>query len=190
MTEAKIVKQGFLPVGYKVPDKKEQFLKFKEGETRIRFLSEPILGFIFFNKDNQPIRRDISEGDFTTYELEQMNAKRNDLGKFEGSRHFWATLVWSYKHNAPKILEITQISILKALYALCEDDEWGDPRDYDIKVQREGSGKNDTTFNVVTAPHSEVNNEIRQTVEELEKNNLIDLNALYRNEYPFQIYNY
>ncbi len=181
---------SFLPEAYQVPDKTRQFMKLTPGDNLIRVLSAPLLGFVVFNEDKKPVRKDFEKGDFTKEEMEEHNAKKNEDGSYEGSKHFWIMLVWSYEYNAPKILEITQVSFLKPLNKLFNNEKWGDLRNYDIDITREGSTKNDTVFEVFPEPPSELVPEIRQTLKEMKDNNLLDLNAIWKGEYPFEIYNW
>lgn len=183
-------KGSFLPEAYQVPDKTKQFMKLEVGDNHFRILSAPLLGWVFFNEDNKPVRRSFDEGEYTAEELTEFKGKRNDKGEFEGSRHFWVMLIWSYKHKAPKILEITQISILKPLYGLINDEDWGDLRGYDINIKREGAGKTDTQFETVPKPHKPLSQEVQEVIKELEENDLIDLNAIWQGKYPFEIYNW
>lgn len=180
----------FLPPAYQVPDKSRQFMKLTPGDNLIRVLSAPLLGFVVFTEEKKPLRRHIEEGDFSIVDLEEAKAKRNEDGDFEGSKHFWVMLVWDYASQAPKILEITQISVLKPLYALANDEDWGDLRDFDININRVGTGKNDTEFSVTPKPHKELLPEIQEVMKELEENGFLDLNAIWKGEYPFEIYNW
>ena len=190
--EAMTIKKNgsFLPDNYQVPDKAKQFMKLEVGDNPFRILSAPLLGWVFFNDENKPVRRGFDEGEFTIEELKVLKAKKNDKGEYEGSRHFWILLIWSYKHNAPKVLEITQISILKPLYSLINDEDWGDLRGYDININRVGAGKNDTEFTTMPKPHKPLSNEIEDLIANLEDKKLLDLNAIWKGEYPFQIYNW
>lgn len=183
----------FLPESYVLPDRTKQFMRIEPGDNVIRILSGPLVGYVFFTEDIKPIRRPYDAnsktlGDFTRTELAQMNAKKNEKGEFEGSRHFWMMLVWDRKTNSPKILEITQITIIKSLYNLLEDKNWGDLRRFDINIHRKGTGKFDTEFNVTPKPHKPVNEEILNLVDELQGSGLLDLNAIWKGEYPFEKY--
>lgn len=189
-----LAKSGeFLPAGYKVPDKSKQFMKLTPGDNVIRVLSAPMLGYVVFvNVDDKqkPYRRGMEEGDFTEFDLEELNAKKTKGGTFEGGKHFWIVLVWDYAAKAPKILEITQLSILRPLYGLTEDEDWGDIREFDVNIKREGTGKNDTSFEVIPKPHKPLSPEIEECLTTLEENNLLNLNAIWEGEYPFEIYNW
>lgn len=183
-------KNSFLPKGYQVPDKSKQFMKLSPGDNVVRVLSSPMLGFVVFTEENKPVRKRFEDGDFSKKELSDLKAKKGDDGNYEGSRHFWIMLVWDKQENAPKILEVTQISILKPLFVFTQDKEWGDLRKFDINIQRVGTGKTDTEFTVIPKPHRALSKTITKALEELSKNNLLDLEAIWDGSYPFEFYNY
>ncbi|MEM9686676.1 MAG: hypothetical protein AAF934_07115 [Bacteroidota bacterium] len=190
---AQLDSSGFLPEAYVLPDRTRQFMKIEPGDNVIRILSGPLVGYVFFTEDIKPVRRPYDPnsrtlGDFTRAELEEMNAKRNEEGEFEGSRHFWMMLVWDRKTNSPKILEVTQITIIKALYRLLEDENWGDLRKYDINIHRKGTGKFDTEFAITPKPHQPVSKGILSLIKEFRSNGLLDLKAIWKGAYPFQKY--
>lgn len=182
---------NFLPQGYKVPDKSRQFLKLKQGENRVRFLSSPLLGSVVFSEDKKPFRKDFTLGEFTAEELAEIKPKIDpDTGNPETPKHFWIALVWDYSENAPKVLEITQISILKTLYTLANDEDWGDLRTFDIVINKTGSSKFDTEYSVIQKPHKALTEEIQSVVDELEAKQLLNLELIWKGEYPFISYNY
>ncbi len=194
--ENQIQKGRFLPDNYQIPDKAKQFLKLDTGDNVIRFLSNPLMGWVFFSEDNKPVRRQYDAtsptlGDFSKEEMTELRAKIDkETGAFEGSRHFWLGLVWDTKTESPKILELTQSTILKPMYNLFTDKDWGDLRNYDVNIHKEGSTKNNTEYSISPKPAKPLSKDIIAVVEELEANNLLDLSAIWRNEYPFEKYLY
>lgn len=190
MTTKKVEKSTFFPEGYKVPDKKKQFLKLKEGENQIRFLTPPLLGYIFYSevdKKMKPVRRLFAEGDFSEEEMKKENAKVID-GQLEGSKHFWAAVVWDYTTNTPKVFEFTNSTIQRPIEDLAKNEKWGDPRNYDIIIKRTGSTKNDTEYSVIPNPKEEAGKDIKEFV--LNSIQECDLDALIAGEYPFKSYSY
>ncbi|RMZ60039.1 hypothetical protein D1632_10635 [Chryseobacterium nematophagum] len=182
---------SFLPIGYKMPDKSKQFMKLKQGDNPIRILSSPLLGYVVFSHEKKPIRRPFSLGDFLPEELTEIKPKIDpETNKPEPSKHFWLMLVWDYADNAPKVLEITQITILKPLNLLCENTNWGDLRQFDITINKVGATKNDTEFTVIPNPPSPLKNEIKNMIEELHEKDLLNLEAIWEGEYPFLTYNF
>ena len=47
-------------------------------------------------------------------------------------------LVWNYKESRIQILELTQAGLKRELVTLAKDEEWGDPRKYDISITKSG----------------------------------------------------
>ena len=183
----------FLPESYLLPDKSKQFMKITPGDNVVRFLSSPLTGWVFFNEDSKPQRRKYdpsinSLGDFSNEELIEAKCKRNSAGELEGSRHFWMALVWDFESDTPKILEITQITIIKSLVGLFNDADWGDLRGYNINVHRKGTGQFDTEFEVTPKPHKALPKKVTDVVEELTESALINLDAIWEGNYPFEKY--
>lgn len=181
----------FLPTGYKVPDKTKQFMKLKPGDNKLRFLSTPVLGYEYFSEEKKPIRKEFRLGEFTPEELAENKPKiDSESGKPETPKHFWAALVWDYAENAPKILTITQITIIKPLYTLVEDEDWGDLRDFDIVVNKSGSSKNDTEYSVIPKPKKALSKDVQSAVDYINEKQLVNVNSLLIGEYPFTSYNF
>ena len=182
---------SFLPKGYKVPDKSKQFMKLKPGENKIRFLSTPLLGSVYFCEEKKPIRKDFALGEFTAAELAANRPKIDaETGKPETPKHFWLALVWDYSENAPKALELTQITIIKPLNTLVEDEDWGDLRDFDIVITKSGSSKNDTEYSVIPKPKKPLTKEVQAILTEIEEKQIYNQNAVLESQYPFISYNY
>lgn len=124
----------FLPKDYQEPASNSRYMKFEDGENKFRFLSSPIIGFECW-KDSKPYRfRSEAEipnekWDINTY-----------TGEMKRPTFFWAAVVWDYSDKQIKILEITQTSIRKAITGLINDPDWGNPKGYDIKVDRTKNG--------------------------------------------------
>jgi len=193
--ETGLAKGDFLEKGYQLPDKSKQFLKIDQGDNVIRFLSNPLTGWVFFNEDKKPVRRAYDStiptlGDFSKDELSEMKAKKGDNGEFEGSRHFWIALVWDRATASPKVLEVTQITVIKPLFAYFNDADWGDLRDYDININKQGSGQYSTEYTVSPKPKKALTKNVIACIEELEANGLLDLSAIWKGEYPFEKYLY
>lgn len=180
----------FLPENYRIPKKSDQFMKVTVGKHKVRIMAAPIRGFVFFaeeieketgDKVYKPVRRTEDFGDFTTQEMIEAGGKMNDKGKIEGSKYFWLMLVWNYKEQRFQVLEITQTTVLEGLMRFIEDGDYGDPRGYDITIERTGTGKNNTKYSVIPSPPKQVDQEISDTFSQLTYN----LGAVLENEYPF-----
>lgn len=154
------------PSDYQVPSNSSASRyhnKFEQGKTKFRVLSNIISGDVWF-EDNQPTR-----------------VKNSDTRKRpEEARHFIAFAAYNYNSESVQIFEIPQITIIKQLKDLEDNEDWGDLTGYDVTVNRQGEGR-DTEYTVSPVPHKDVEKSI---VEEY-KNLQINLNALYEGASPF-----
>lgn len=162
------MKIEFLPSDYVAPKTAGNFMKLKEGENKIRILSQPILGWEDWTPDKKPVRF-------------KFNEKPNrPLDPKKPIRHFWAFIVWNYSEQRIQILQVTQATIRNSIEALYKDNDWGAPFFYDIKIIKTGEGT-DTEYVVNPLPHKPVSDEIQ--------NEFIAhpcyLEALYSNGDPF-----
>ena len=105
----------------------------------------------------------------------------------ENPRQFYALLVWNYKPDqkantsgAIQIFEMTQAKLRQDLLTLAKDEDWGDPRKYDLKIVRNGEGL-ETSYAMTPSPHKKRSQEISDAV----KSTKVDMSALYRGEDPF-----
>ncbi len=153
----------FLQQDYQLPESENKYLKFKEAETRFRFLSSPITGWIYWKDEDgkkTPIR-----------------SKVQPDPKYK-AKHFWAAVVYDWNSLSIKILEITQKTIQGAILDLNSNQKWGNPKDYDILVMRKGEGM-DTEYSIMPEPKTPV---LAGALEEAKK---VNLDALYEGEDPF-----
>ena len=89
-------------------------------------------------------------------------------------------LVWNYSEECLQVLELTQSKLRQELLTLARDEEWGDPRTYDLKIVRNGEGL-ETTYAMQPSPKKKRSDEINDAV----KSTAVDMSALYRGEDPF-----
>lgn len=165
---------SFLPDDYEVPDNGGgNYLKFKPGDTRFRILDDPILGQVYFNNDNKPVRKRMGE------QIDMDDVKVDQYGK-KRVRHFWAMPVFNPDVDAVQILEITQSTIQDKIVSLNKNPDWGDPKQYGLTVTRSGEGK-DTKYEVIAAPPRPLPDGVLQRFEEKRPN----MEALFTNEDPF-----
>tara|TARA_Y100001951_G_scaffold43222_1_gene34259 strand:- start:242 stop:793 length:552 start_codon:yes stop_codon:yes gene_type:complete len=95
-------------------------------------------------------------------------------------KEFYAMLVWNYSEGCLQVLELTQSKLRQELLTLARDEEWGDPRTYDLKIVRNGEGL-ETTYAMQPSPKKKRSDEINDAV----KSTVVDMSALYRGEDPF-----
>jgi hypothetical protein len=147
-------------------------MKFEDGKNKFRILSAPLMGFMYWTKDKKPVRQaEPFEGTPSDAKLEE--------GKFK-PKHFWALAVWNYGDSRLQILELTQASIQGPIQDFAMNEDWGDPRDYDITVVKEGQLL-DTEYRVMPSPKSAVPAEAHKAYRETP----INLEALFSGSDPF-----
>lgn len=130
----------YLPNGFEKLKTEKAYWKvseMKEGDNRLRIMTRPICGWIDW-KDNKPLRS-------------PADSKPKPVDPAKPVRSFWACYVWDYAREGLYVLEIQQASIQRALAGFGEDPEWGDFTQYDVKIRKEGSGK-DTRYSVTPVP--------------------------------------
>lgn len=158
---------NFLPENYEVPSNGGNYMKLEQGDNVFRILDNPIMGWEDW-KDDKPLRY-------------HMNSKPDaPVNPERAIKHFWAMVVWNVKTEQIQILEITQSGIQKTIKNYVEDEDWGDPTAYDIKINREGE-KLDTKYTVTAKPHKP----LAEEVQKLFSDTKVNLNALYTGDDPF-----
>lgn len=169
--------KNFFPEGYKNPigeQKEEEKKKIKEnytsplpdGETRLRILEGPIMGFVEWN-NKKPTRHtmDVNQG-----QLQQMN----------DPKHFWGFKVWNYTVGKVQIWEVTQYSIQQELEKYLNIDGWGNPKGYDITIKRTGKDL-ETRYSFSPIPPAELDPEIKAKATKV----YVDFDKWFAGEDPF-----
>jgi hypothetical protein len=157
----------FLPQNERAPE--GNYMKFIDGENTFRVLSSAVTGFEYWTKDDQPVR-------VKTEPVTLPADIQYKDGKPTKPKYFWAFVVWNYRAEKKQILNVTQAGIQNDIRALVENKKWGDPKGYDITVNRSGKGF-DTEYQVVPNPHSTLT--VDPTVDH------INLEALFTGNDPF-----
>lgn len=165
---------GFLPEGYAVPKSGGQYMKFKDGANKFRILASPIMGWQYWTQENKAVRlRKAPVG-------QPLDLRQNDDGSYDRIKHFWAVPVWNYAESAVQILEITQATIQAGITDLVQSEDWGNPRGYDITINRKGEKLN-TEYTVQPSPHKPLDEKISADFESKKLN----LDALFEGGDPF-----
>ena len=168
---------SILPKDYKEPDT-SNYMRLKQGENRFRVLSEAIVGMEYWKDDGEnrkPVRKQSGEKiDMSDLETDPKT------GELKMPKHFWAFVVWNYQSEKVQILELTQATIRRKLIALDSNKKWGDFREYDITITKEGEGF-DTTYETMPDPKSKIDGGIVQMAKDMH----INLKALFTGEDPF-----
>lgn len=157
---------SFLPEGYEAPSSASSFMKLERGDSTFRVLSKAIVGYEYWTEDNKVVRS-------KEFPNETPNIKKNKKGELTKPKHFWAFVVWNYDANAVQVLHISQKSVQTDMLNLINDADWGNPKDYDIKVTRTGEELS-TKYQVSPKPKKPISEEMTKAYDQA-KINLEDL---------------
>lgn len=160
----------FLPNGYESLKIEKSYWKvsqMKATGSRLRIVMKPIAGWLDW-KDAKPYR----------FKPDQKPSSPFDASK--PIKPFWSCYVWDYDREALFVLEFTQMSIIKSLTKIATDEDWGDFLEYDIKIAKEGNGK-ETRYIVTPLPHKPLSEKIVEAL----KRSPVRLEALYEGKDPW-----
>ena len=117
--------------------------KLEQGENRLRILTTPIAGYVWWPEgDNKP-KRVKEPGDIDT--------------GVQDAKYFWFLTIAI--DDQVKFLEIKQKTILSQIKALSDNKEWGEVQDYDITITRSGQDL-ETQYTVVPNPKKALDKEV------------------------------
>lgn len=160
---------SFLPQGYEPPKSSSRYTKFESGKTtKLRILSNAVVGWGYFTTENKPVRQ------------KDKFQSTPDIKKDGKQKEFWALIVWNYETSQIEICELTQASIKTAIMNLYMDADYGDPKNYDIKIKREGEWL-ETEYSVLPSPIKEPDPDIITQYQQED----INLEAILTNDDPF-----
>jgi len=146
--------------------------------VKLRVLSDFITGrSVWGDKDGKRVCTRIKDGETMPVGAIGFNSFTN---KPERVKQFAAAVVWNYATEQLEIIETDKSTIIEQLFALDADEDWGDLKNYDIKISKTGE-KMETkyTVNPVAAKPLE------KSVTEAFKSANIRLEALYVGDDPF-----
>jgi hypothetical protein len=166
MTKTK--EESFFPEGYKAPVEKSDFMRLEDGANTFRVLSGLTTGFEYWTTESKPVRSKTEWKDTPT------DIKLDNDGNATKIKFFWSFLVYNNTTKQVQSLEVTQKSIQKAMQALIENEQWGNPSGYDITVTKSGKGL-ETSYEIMPNPHSEITPEVQALLDATE----IDLEAIF-----------
>ena len=162
------------PSNYTPPESNSEggkYTKIKENEpVKLRILSEAITGYVYWTNDNKPIRSEIQF---------QSTPNIRDDSK---AKHFWAFKVWNYNTNQIEVWEIGQASIRDVLWTYWKDDEYGDLRNYPLKIIRTGKAL-ETKYQVIAGQVKPLD----EAISIASADTIVNLHALYNGENPFAV---
>ena len=169
---------SFLPDTYTPPASNSSYMKFKDWENTFRILSSPVLGWEYW-QDKKPVRLTYTEDNGRVASKE---AAKNPDPLSNKAKHFWAMVVWNYSTNKIEILQINQRAIQESIRGYIAKKSWGNPKLYDIVVDKSGTGT-DTKYAVSPIPPSPIESDIEKEF----KNTPVNLQALFYGADPFDI---
>ena len=169
---------NFLPKNYETPETPSNYLRLEEGKNTIRILSSAIVGYQYWTEDEEGNRKPTRVHTFE----ECPDDVRRSKDSRQRAKHFWAFVVYSYENKRVQILELTQKTIMRSIETLVKDENWGDPKEYNIMIGRTKTGNRDmdVEYSVMPQPKKAFKEDINYQPED------IDLEALYQNEDPFE----
>lgn len=166
----------FLPNNYEAPaSSADRYLKIPQdakNAVKVRIMSSAITGWIDWDRTGEkpkPVR--------TEHEETPLNPGDDQ----NQPKHFWACVVWNYNSKRFEIWEITQKGIQKEISKFMADEDWGDPKGYDLKLYKEGEKKN-TKYFITPSNKSNVSDDIFDAYADTS----INLNNLFENKDPFE----
>lgn len=86
----------------------------------------------------------------------------------------WGNAVWNYGEDKAQAYSYTK-TIVNRVKELEEDEDWGDVREYDVKVSRKGSTKEDTEYSLTPNPSKK-----SLTKEQIEACEKLDLLKMFK----------
>lgn len=171
----------FLPENYKVPTT-SNYMKLQKGANRFRILSSAITGWEIWVteiKEGKEVPQPLRQRE--PFEILPDNVRLNEHGQPDKQKHFWAFVVFNYQEERVQILELTQTGVQKAIKAIVQDEDWGDPKGYDLVVTGEKDGL-ERRYQTNPKPHKPIDlTDAQATVAAS-----INLEALYESKDPFE----
>jgi hypothetical protein len=171
----------FLPEGYKTPKNPSNYMEFEEGQNPFRILSSAIVGYKWWVDADDGSRMPIRVRTAGEVPADVKNATDDKLK----AKHFWAFTIFNYKTKSIQILDLKQQTIMRAIEALVNNAKWGDPKKYDIIIEKvkTGTRDRDVEYNVIPEPPTPLD----AGIAELAKQIPVNLTALYDGEDPFAV---
>ena len=161
---------NYLPDGFEDLQTEKSYInlsKLPEGEYKYRIVCKPIAGWIDW-KDKKPYRF-------------KPDCKPEAFDAEKPVKAFWSCYVWDYAQSGLYIMDVSQMGVLKGLTDLGKNEDWGDFTTYDIKIKKEGTGK-ETKYSVMPVPHKPMIDKIKDAM----ASKPVNLEALYKGGDPWR----
>lgn len=95
----------------------------------------------------------------------------------------WGNVVWNYDEDKAQAYGYTK-TIVNRVQELENDPDWGDVREYDVKVSRKGSTKEDTEYSLTPSPKS-----VPLTKDQKAACEKLDLSKMFKGSVSIQDFN-
>ena len=117
--------------------------KLEQGENRMRILTKPIQGYVWWPEGSNKPERAHGPTDIPT--------------GIKDAKYFWFLTIAI--NGEVKFLELKQKTILSQIKSLSDNTEWGEVQDYDITITRSGQDL-ETQYTVVPNPKKAINADV------------------------------
>jgi hypothetical protein len=144
------------------------------GSIRIRVMTDFIVGKSVWTNEGTVCR--VREDD----SIPEEKIGTDQSGKPNKVKQFIAAGVWNYDTNQFEIFETDKGSILGKLWDYDQDPDYGDCKNYDIKIGKTGAGLK-TKYSVVAAPPKPLDEKIKADF----RLETINPDALFEGKSPF-----
>lgn len=167
----------FLPSKY-TPSVSE-FMKLDEGSNIVRIASTPLIGYIWWvDETGTPKKKGemVKKGDKPI----RVGFEDSLPADVESAKEFWMVKVYDFATDSVRVLEITQSTIIRSLNDLIINEKWGDPRNYNLDIKKDGKGQQ-TKYSVLPEPKEDLDEEIQEKI----NTSRVDLNRYLSPVDPF-----
>jgi hypothetical protein len=157
-----------------IPKPTGGIMKLEKGENKFRILDTPFAAYEYWEDEGnkrKPVR-------VLTYEEVPAEKKIGD----DQAKYFWAIPVYDYATASIRVLQVPQVTVLRSIQQFIDDSEWGDPKGYDIVVNRSGDGMK-TEYAVMPKPKTVLDKDAIDQWKEVKPT--LDLSRMMTNENPF-----
>lgn len=150
------------------------FMRLQEGNNVVRIFTKPYQFTVCWVKDASGANRKVKSA------LKDCPL----IKRGEKPQRRWLLGVLDRKGGGKaKILEVSS-QIMRGIKAIAADPDWGDPKNYDVNVERGAPGDN-PLYHVVSKPHKPLTDEEKAAIEQFHKNT--DLKVLVTPPTPEQV---
>lgn len=140
---------SFIPEDYTAPTGGGGFTKLQNGDNRFRILSSPLMLWVTWaDKKVSRIKY-----------LGTANKPAKPAVEGASVKHAWGLIVWNYTTEAIEVFELDKQAIIAALTTYANDADWGHPKEYDIIINKSGSGM-DTEYKFIAKPAKPASDQI------------------------------